>query len=139
MVKMTFVNMTNNPNGSVSNNTTCCENHPFSDSLIIWIYNENLYKDVNLPCMVYLCILAFLGIFGNSLVIYIYGFRFKRTTAHFFILSLAVLDNMCCIPIIMEIFDKRFSMYSGNYVILCKIIRSVEVFATVHLVCYCCV
>jgi len=128
---MTFVNMTNNPNGSVSNNTTCCENHPFSDSLIIWIYNENLYKDVNLPCMVYLCLLAFLGIFGNSLVIYIYGFRFKRTTAHFFILSLAVLDNMCCIPIIMEIFDKRFSMYSGNYVILCKIIRSVEVFATV--------
>jgi len=128
---MTFVNMTNNPNGSVSNNTTCCENHPFSDSLIIWIYNENLYKDVNWPCMVYLCILAVLGIFGNSLVIYIYGFKFKRSTSHFFILSLAVLDNMCSIPIIMEIFDKRFSMYSGNYVILCKIIRSVEVFATV--------
>lgn len=131
MVKNTFINMTHNPNGSASNNTTCCENHPFSDSLIIWIYNENLYKDVNLPCMVYLCILAALGIFGNSLVIYIYGFKFKRTTAHFFIMSLAVLDNMCCIPIIMEIFDKRFSMYSGNYVILCKIIRSVEMFATV--------
>ena len=131
MVNMTFVNMTNNRNGSVSNNTTCCESHPFSDSLIIWIYNENLYKDVNLPCMVYLCILAVLGIFGNSLVIYIYGFKFKRSTSHFFILSLAVLDNMCCIAMIMEIFDKRFSMYSGNYVILCKIIRLVEMFATI--------
>lgn len=112
-------------------NTTDREQYIFSNDLIIWIYNENVYKNVNFTSMVYLCVLSILGIFGNSLIIYIYGLTFRRTIAQFFILSLAMIDTLCCFAMIMEIFDKRFPMYSGDYRILCKITRFIEMFGTV--------
>ena len=112
-------------------NTTDPELYMFSNDLIIWIYNENLYKNVNFTSMVYLCVLSILGIIGNFLIIYIYGFIFRRTIAHFFILSLAMIDTLCCFAMVMEIFDKRFPMYSGNYRNLCKVTRFIEMFGTV--------
>lgn len=112
-------------------NTTDPEQYMFSNDLIIWIYNENLYKNVNFTSMVYLCVLSILGIFGNFLIIYIYGLKFRRTIAHFFILSLAMIDTLCCFAMVMETFDKRFPMYSGSYTILCKITRFIEMFGTV--------
>lgn len=123
--------MSNCSENGFNNTTKCSEDNMFSDELIIWIYNEHIYQDINLPCVVYLCVLGIFGIFGNSLVIYIYGFRFKRTNAHFFILSLAVFDTLCCFAMIMEVFDKRFPMYSGRYKIICKITRLTEMFATI--------
>lgn len=113
------------------NNQTCCKDHPFSDHLILWLYNESLFTNVNLPSVIYLSILVVLGIFGNSIILYIYGSKFKTTNAHFFILSLAGLDMVCCVSMILEIFDKRFPVYSGNYKMLCKITRLAEMFSSV--------
>ncbi|XP_063428491.1 P2Y purinoceptor 1-like [Mytilus trossulus] len=114
-----------------SSNESTIGGNPFSDSVIIWLYNESLYRNINLPCVIFLIVLAVFGIFGNSLVLYIYGFRFKRTNAHFFVLCLAVFDTMCCIAMLMEVFDKRFPMYTGRYRVLCKITRLTEMFSTV--------
>lgn len=122
---------TSNRTTNDASNQTTTGNNPFSESVIVWLYNESLYENINLPCVIFLIVLAVFGIFGNSLVLYIYGFRFKRTNAHFFILCLAVFDTLCCIAMFMEIFDKRFPMYTGRYRVLCKIIRLTEMFSTV--------
>jgi hypothetical protein len=47
--------------------------------------------------LVYLIILMVIGVFGNLLVLYVYKFRFKRSTSRVFILSLAAFDLMTCL------------------------------------------
>ncbi|XP_076084135.1 uncharacterized protein LOC143054924 [Mytilus galloprovincialis] len=65
------------------------------NALLQW-ENYNLAKALT-PVTIYLIILMIIGIFGNSLVIYVYKFRFKRSTSRIFILSLAIFDLLTCL------------------------------------------
>lgn len=63
-----------------------------------------LLKDENnkrakalIPVTLYLVILMIIGVIGNLLVLYVYKFRFKRSTSRVFILSLAAFDFLTCV------------------------------------------
>lgn len=103
-------------------------NGTFSEDHILWLANERLYH-INTPTVVFYIIAILIGVFGNSLVIYVFRFRFKRTTANIFIVCLSTFDIITCFMLIFEVFDKRLPMYSGNYPAICKLVRCVEVFA----------
>lgn len=50
-----------------------------------------------IPVTIYLIILMIIGVFGNLVVLYIYMFRFKRSSSRVFILSLAAFDLTTCL------------------------------------------
>ncbi|XP_062566272.1 octopamine receptor-like [Saccostrea cucullata] len=114
--------MTNNRSTSVLDYTYIPEDY------ILWIANERLY-DINKPTVVIFILLIIFGLFGNLLVIYVFGFRLKKSTVHAYIVSLSVFDTLTCLLLIFEVFDKRFPMYSGNFPEICKLVRCLEVFA----------
>lgn len=49
------------------------------------------------PVIAFLSLLMVLGIVGNLLVLYVYEFRFKRSSSRAFILCLAMLDFVACV------------------------------------------
>lgn len=120
-----MINVTSN---SVLDCTDAFNNETVPAEYILWMANERLYH-INLPTVVFYIIAIIVGIFGNSLVIYVFRFRFKRTTANIFIVCLSSFDMITCFMLIFEVFDKRLPMYSGNYPAVCKLVRCVEVFA----------
>ena len=82
-----------------------------------------------LPAIMWIAVLMLIGTFGNSLVIYVYGRRFKHTSSNYFILTMAVFDLVVClIAMPTEIYDllKPFTFYNE---IGCKVFRSAENFA----------
>lgn len=99
----------------------------FPKDYYLWIVNEQLY-DINKPMVVIFLILILLGIFGNSLVAYVFGFRLNKSTANTYITCIAAYDTLTSILLIFEIFDKRYPMYAGNFTNICKIVRCLEVF-----------
>ncbi|KAK3087396.1 hypothetical protein FSP39_005409 [Pinctada imbricata] len=67
-------------------------------------YNRRIIEQLNyektqrlLPVLIYLILLMSLGIVGNAIVLYVYKFRFKRSSSRAFILCLAILDFITCI------------------------------------------
>lgn len=110
------------------NETTETDIRIVPNDIVVWLVNEKL-SSINQPCIIYLVICVILGMFGNSLVLYIHGKAPKRNVAAFFIMCLAIFDILSCIGLIFEIFDRRFPMYSGNLPILCKAVRYFEVCA----------
>ena len=102
----------------VSNSTE----YILTKGMIIWLINERMYS-INMPCV---CILVFsiiLGVFGNMLAIYVFGFRMKRNNSNIFTVWLSIYGLITSILLVYETYDKRFPMYSGNFPILCKIER----------------
>ncbi|XP_060071696.1 C3a anaphylatoxin chemotactic receptor-like [Ylistrum balloti] len=76
-----------------------------------------------LPTVVYLCVLIVLGILGNSVVLFVYIFRYSRSDLRLYILCLAVLDMLaCCVSMPAELVDNYwpYMFYSD---IFCKIQR----------------
>lgn len=54
-----------------------------------------------IPAMVYLIVLAAVGLVGNSLVLFVYSQKFKQTSTRVFILAIASFDiitNVVAIP-----------------------------------------
>lgn len=67
-------------------------------------YKEETLRRVNdersellAPVIAFLCLLMVFGILGNLLVLYVYEFRFKRSSSRTFILCLALLDFVACV------------------------------------------
>lgn len=69
-----------------------------------------------------------MGLIGNFLVVYVFGFCFEKLIVNFFVISLVVFDIIICFFLVFEIFDFCFLMYSGNYLVICKIVCFFEVF-----------
>ncbi|GAB1600776.1 C5a anaphylatoxin chemotactic receptor 1-like [Argonauta hians] len=91
--------------------------------------NEYLHKlssqsaKRNLPVVLYLVLLMLIGTFGNSLVLYVYSYRFKRSSSVYFIISLGIFDLLACtIAIPVEVYDiqHRYTFYSA---IACTLVR----------------
>ncbi|XP_021348555.1 cholecystokinin receptor type A-like [Mizuhopecten yessoensis] len=49
------------------------------------------------PIIVYIVILMVSGLVGNLVVLYVYTFRFRRSSSRTFILCLAILDTLTCL------------------------------------------
>lgn len=59
-----------------------------------------------MPAIVIVGIYMVVGLIGNPLVIYYYGFRARSTSSFHFILALAVFDLIiCCVSMPLEIVD----------------------------------
>ena len=120
LVNLTF-NSTDIPSMFTSDVSNSIE-YILTKDMIIWLINERMYS-INMPCV---CILVFsiiLGVFGNMLAIYVFGFRMNRNNSNIFTVWLSIYGLITSILLVYETYDKRFPMYSGNFPILCKIER----------------
>ncbi|KAL3853624.1 hypothetical protein ACJMK2_017155 [Sinanodonta woodiana] len=83
-----------------------------------------------IPILLFLLILMVIGTIGNIFVIYVYIKKFKRVTARYFILSLAIFDLLTCvIALPTEMYDLLHSYNFQNYV-ACKLLRYIVSVAT---------
>ncbi|KAK3578936.1 hypothetical protein CHS0354_035568 [Potamilus streckersoni] len=83
-----------------------------------------------LPVIVFYIIIMAIGIVGNIFVLIIYTYRFKRISARFYILSLAVLDLcVCCIGIPYHLLD-LLHPYTYFYSDACKALTFLITFFT---------
>lgn len=114
--------LTSNLTSSDTNDTRRTTQSFLDAEYLLWISNERQYE-LNRPTLVIYIVSIILGLIGNCLVVYVFGFRFKKSTANFFVTSLAVFDTLTCFILVFETLDLRFPMYSGNYPAICKTIR----------------
>ncbi|XP_064610876.1 D(3) dopamine receptor-like [Liolophura sinensis] len=100
---------------------------------VAWNDSDHLLRQLNddkarlyIPVVLYILILLVTGVIGNSLVLYVYLKRFKRTSSNYFILSMAMFDMVaCCIGMPTEIYDLRYPyMFYSNAA--CKLFRFSE-------------
>ncbi|XP_046574614.1 LOW QUALITY PROTEIN: uncharacterized protein LOC124282627 [Haliotis rubra] len=83
-----------------------------------------------LVAILFLVVLMLTGLLGNTLVFYVYAFKFKHSTTRCYILALAVFDLISCvISIPVEITDMRFNYTFGQYG-FCKIMRVFVTFSS---------
>lgn len=91
------------------------------------LWDENRRKASNfIIVVIYLAVLMITGFIGNSLVCYVYYFRFNLTPANLFIFTLGVLDlASCCIGMPFEICDLSYP-YMFDAPVACKLLRFAE-------------
>ncbi|CAG2220137.1 HCRTR2 [Mytilus edulis] len=99
--------------------------------------SEELLRTLNdklalryLPVIIYMFLLIFTGLFGNVLVIIVYVRKKMKSSLHYFIINLAVLDLLTVvIGMPTEIADLRYSVmfYAPA---ACKALRTVESLST---------
>lgn len=76
-----------------------------------------------LPSVIYTSLLMLIGTPGNGIVLYVYFFRWRKSTSRMFILFLTALDFLNCVTTLpIEIFIMRNSLMLDKPV-LCKISR----------------
>ncbi|XP_041378109.1 orexin receptor type 2-like [Gigantopelta aegis] len=81
-----------------------------------------------IPVMIWIVMLMLVGVVGNSLVIYVYRRRFKKTSSNYFILTMALFDLIACVVgLPTEIYDLRYP-YTFYSPAGCKIFRFTETF-----------
>lgn len=111
-----------------SNDTS---NVVYNDSESVWAELERLNDEravYFIPAVLWVLTLMVVGVLGNTLVIYVYRRRFKRTSSNYFILTMAIFDLVACgVGMPTEIYDllKPFTFSSD---VGCKIFRSTEIF-----------
>lgn len=90
---------------------------------LLFQVNHDIFVKHLLPSMIYVSILLAMGIPGNTLILYVYGKLWNKTTSRIFILALAAFDlfnSLCSISI--EIFILvRFLIF--DIPTLCKVSR----------------
>lgn len=92
---------------------------------IIQTMNDDMAR-LMIPATVYISVLMVLGLFGNIMVCFYYGFKTKRTVNSLFIVVLAIYDvTVCAICMPTEIVDiVLFYTFENNAA--CKILRFVN-------------
>ena len=76
-----------------------------------------------LPSVVYTSLLMLIGTPGNGIVLYIYFFKWRKSTSRMFILFLTALDFVNCVTTLpMEIYIMRYSLLMDKP-LMCKISR----------------
>ena len=114
-------------NGTAPSSTSTPSLGVFSLNLTLSHYQENVLQKVNdertallTPVIAFLSLLMVFGIIGNLLVLYVYEFRFKRSSSRAFILCLAFLDLVACVVgMPYHIYD-MFHTYTYYDEISCK-------------------
>ena len=84
-----------------------------------------------IPVVVYLSVLLVVGLIGNLMVVFYYGWKTRRTSNSVFISMVAVFDLLsCCLSIPIEMVDLRF-FYMFTNSGLCKVLRFVNHMVTI--------
>ncbi|KAH3740003.1 alpha-2A adrenergic receptor-like [Dreissena polymorpha] len=97
---------------------------------ILQRYNDEK-ATLYIPVIVYMVILTVVGTVGNVLVCCVYCCKPTKTSSHFFIMTLAVLDLLtCAIGMPTEIIDLRYP-YMFYASAACKLLRFVESVTTI--------
>ncbi|XP_071097338.1 alpha-2Da adrenergic receptor-like [Haliotis cracherodii] len=92
--------------------------------------HDNEFALQVLAAILFLVVLMLTGLLGNTLVVYVYTFKFKHSTTRCYILALAIFDLVsCAISIPVEIADMRFNYTFGQYG-FCKIMRVFVTFSS---------
>ncbi|GFS02521.1 alpha-2 adrenergic receptor [Elysia marginata] len=82
----------------------------------------------HIPAMVMISFLMLIGLVGNSLVVYVYKRRFKKTSSNYFIMTMAIFDLLAClIGMPTELYDLN-NPYTFYSTVSCKILRGCEAF-----------
>ncbi|XP_064602128.1 cholecystokinin receptor type A-like [Liolophura sinensis] len=80
----------------------------------------------HLPVTIYLTILIVLGLIGNSVALYIYYAKFKKTPSNYFVIWLAILDLLSCLLAMpFDIIDLT-RPYLFNSPASCKTMRFIQ-------------
>ena len=94
---------------------------PDQRSELARLNNEQLFY--LLPSVVYTSLLMLIGTPGNGIVLYIYFFKWRKSTSRMFILFLTALDFVNCVTTLpIEIYIMRYSLML-DIPLLCKISR----------------
>ncbi|RUS77089.1 hypothetical protein EGW08_015144 [Elysia chlorotica] len=96
---------------------------------------RKILKDLNyqrmlahIPAMVMVSFLMLIGLVGNSLVVYVYKRRFKKTSSNYFIMTMAVFDLLAClIGMPTELYDLS-NPYTFYSTMNCKLLRGCQAF-----------
>ncbi|RUS77090.1 hypothetical protein EGW08_015145 [Elysia chlorotica] len=82
----------------------------------------------HIPAMVMVSFLMLIGLVGNSLVVYVYKRRFKKTSSNYFIMTMAVFDLLAClIGMPTELYDLS-NPYTFYSTMNCKLLRGCQAF-----------
>ncbi|ESO94158.1 hypothetical protein LOTGIDRAFT_161360 [Lottia gigantea] len=98
----------------------------YNNTLLYQLNHERML--FNVPVIVVLFVIMFIGFFGNILVIVIYKFFSPKTPANFYILFLAAVDIMSCVFCIPFHIYKLWNPYVSALPIICCISRFLEGF-----------
>ncbi|XP_060077706.1 orexin/Hypocretin receptor type 1-like [Ylistrum balloti] len=90
--------------------------------------NDNYFKDVLLSSLVYVCVLLAIGLPGNMLVLYVYGFKWNRTTSRIFIMALAGIDLLNCMSSMATELYLLTHFFKFDFPYVCKVTRFVTSF-----------
>ena len=82
---------------------------------------DDEFQETVTPVIVYFVILNIVGLFGNSFILYIYSFRYKKSHFRLLVLSLSCVDMIsCCTTVPMEMVSTWF-WFSAPSRGLCKL------------------
>ena len=89
--------------------------------------NDALAK-LHLPAIVYVILSIVIGLIGNTMVIYVYKTKFRRSNHRYFILFVAILDILACMTgMPFLVYSLRFP-YLMESVVGCKVLRTFHYF-----------
>ncbi|OWF38832.1 cardioacceleratory peptide receptor-like [Mizuhopecten yessoensis] len=123
-----LVTSSSNMTGNTSEDADNLINTFISSGLKIDAINDKYFSTVLLPSFVYACVLLTVGIPGNSLVVYVYGFKSKKTVSRLFILTLAILDLINCLFSISTELFLMWNFLKFDFPAICKISRFITSF-----------
>ena len=84
-----------------------------------------------LPVFLFFALVFIIGLFGNSLTVYIYWTKFKATWSRTAIVALGIFDLMSClIAVPGEVVDLRFS-FNYDSDVMCRILRACSTFPSI--------
>eukprot|EP00106_Octopus_bimaculoides_P020892 XP_014788334.1 PREDICTED: type-1A angiotensin II receptor-like [Octopus bimaculoides] len=96
----------------------------YSNTTTIEDINRDTFTAMR-PAFIFITILMPVGIFGNAIAMYIYGFRFQKLPVHIFLICLAVFDMIGCLfGIPLEMVELLYPLMYPNRT-LCKLERFV--------------
>lgn len=96
---------------------------------ILYELNDEVAMEL-LPVILFIGVLVILGVVGNSVAIYVFSFRLRKSTQNFLIATLAVFDvltSLLSMP--MEIVVLRY-FYTFRFVFMCRLLRFLQVFTS---------
>ncbi|KAK3580532.1 hypothetical protein CHS0354_009486 [Potamilus streckersoni] len=110
---------------SISDTENVTQLFNLPENYVLWILNEKFYRRY-IPVLIYISVNIVVGIIGNGLVVSVFYFQMRRSSANIFIMWLATADLcMCLFGMPFELFDLRFPLMYGDS-IPCKAFRYIE-------------
>ena len=80
--------------------------------------NNNSFNHI--PITLFIIIEALAGIVGNSVVVYIYNHKYRKSNVKYFVMCLALIDLLSCITVLPAEVHSYFVWFNYEYEWICK-------------------